>query len=328
MQALFDTSLELTRWLQTHYPGLLGFFKAVSSLGTEEFYFAILPLLYWCLDKRLGRQVAYVFMWAAFTNAFFKQMFFGPRPYWLDPSVFRVEELDYGVPSGHTQLVATFYGALALQIQRRWMTALAILLVVAMFFSRIYLGAHFLHDTTVGLLLAFIILFTFWAWQKWLAVRFNKLILGQKLVIATTPLLVFMLIWVLVRWFVQPNTAVAWASFIPQAQIELLNAIVRAFAAILGGTIGLVLESSWVRFKSEGSVGQKAARYVLGLVVLLAIWGGLKKIFPEDPLWLGESLRGVRYFLATLWMTYYAPYVFVKLKLAESEPIKPIDMKL
>jgi hypothetical protein len=54
----------------------------------------------------------------------------------------------------------------------------------------------------------------------------------------------------------------------------------------------------------------------------------LGQLFPDDPLWLALPLRLLRYALLTLWVTYYAPWVFVKIKIAQAKPDRGIEMTL
>ena len=97
---------------------------------------------------------------------------------------------------------------------------------------------------------------------------------------------------------------------------------------MLGAGIGLVLERTRIRFLVDGPIWQRAVRYLLGIVVAGVIWAGLGQVFPDDPLWLALPLRLLRYSLLTLWVTYYAPWVFVKLKLAQAKPDPGIEMTL
>ena len=58
-------------------------------------------------------------------------------------------------------------------------------------------------------------------------------------------------------------------------------------------------------------------RYLLGVVVLFGLWGGLKLAFSGmEPAGL---LRFTRYALVGLWGGVGAPWVFVRLGLAEEE---------
>ena len=103
MDSLYAISLEFIGWLQETYPQLEGFFIFISSLGSLEFYLAALPLIYWTIDKRLGKLLGLVLFVSTGINTIFKQAFRGPRPFWMDPSLGILKTAGYGIPSGHTQ---------------------------------------------------------------------------------------------------------------------------------------------------------------------------------------------------------------------------------
>ena len=112
-----NSDSSMTRYLQTTFPQLEGFFVFISTLGLEEFYLALFPLIYWCIHKTMGKIFAYVFLLANALNPLFKYAFRGPRPFWFDPSLGLWEETSYGVPSGHVQLATVTYLFLAIWIQ-------------------------------------------------------------------------------------------------------------------------------------------------------------------------------------------------------------------
>lgn len=329
MEPVFDFGLEATRWMQAVYPQLAGFFRFISSLGQETFFLAALPLIFWCWDKRLGSHLAYVFLVSHGLNSLGKHAFRGPRPFWLDSGVGLSEETSYGVPSGHTESAMVFYGFLALWLRKRWMTALAIFMVVAMGVSRIYLGVHFVHDVAAGLLVAVIVLAIYWFWREYGAERFGKRILGQRLLLAFLVPIGLAVMYTAVRFIIgAPDMSVSWSAFIPDAELEGLEAVATAVGALLGWGIGLNLEKSRVRFRTDGPLWQRAARYIVGMVVTLAFYFGLKVVFPEDPLWLGIILRIVRYTVTLLWVAYYGPMFFVRIRLATADPDPGIQMTL
>ncbi|MEJ2747013.1 MAG: phosphatase PAP2 family protein [Anaerolineae bacterium] len=329
MEPIFTFGLEATRWLQGTFPQLEGFFRFISALGQEEFYLIFLPLIYWCWDKRLGKYLVYVFLFSTGLNALGKHLLRGPRPYWLDASVGLSHFSDYGVPSGHTQLTTTIYGFLAGWLKRGWMTWLAIFMIVAMGLSRVFLGVHFVHDVVAGFLLGLLVLIGFFVWYRYGSERYNKLILGQKLLWSFVIPVAMAAVYVIGLLIIgKPNTAVPWAAFIPDAEREGIDAMATAFGALLGFGIGIHLEASRIRFKVDGPIWQRLVRYVLGLVVTTALWAGLRVVFPDDPLWLAIPLRVLRYMLVTLWMSYYGPALFVRLKLASASPEPEIKLTL
>ncbi len=329
MDPLFDFSLEFTRWFQGTYPQLEGFFKIISQLGREEFYLVLVPLIYWCLDKRLGRNVMFIFLFSAAANFLFKHSFRGPRPYWLDDTVKLTMDEDYGIPSAHAQLASTLYLYIAYWIKRGWVWVLALLMVIAMGLSRIYLGAHFVHDVLAGILISLMILIGYVFWYRNFSEGFKKRILGQKLLAAFLVAAIFAAVYTIVRFIIgEPDFSVEWSAFIPRAEALGIEEMATAVGSLFGIGIGINLESSRTRFKIDGPVWKRVLRYLLGMVITVAIWAGLDAVFPADPMWLGIPLRILRYFLTMLFVGYYGPDLFVRVKLAETEPDPGIELKL
>jgi membrane-associated phospholipid phosphatase len=327
MESILEAGLQATEWLQTNYPQLLAFFSLISALGTEEFYLAIIPLIYWSIDKKLGRELAYVFLLATGVNGLLKHAFRGPRPFWLSPALAQGQEASYGVPSGHTQLATAFYLLLAGWIRKPWVWALAILMTFLMGLSRIYLGVHFIHDVVVGFLIALLILLGYVLWRRYAAARLNRQILGYRLMLAVLVPLGLAGIYMAVRLLIgAPDETVRWASYNLAAETSGLESVATAVGALLGAGIGLTLEASRIRFRSAGSRGQRAARYLLGIVVTIILWAGLDALFPSEPLWLAALLRILRYTVVLLWVSYYAPMAFVYLGWAEQEPERELAL--
>ena len=72
MEPLSQFSLEVTRWLQENYAQLDPLFVGVSALVRFEVYLAIIPLVFWSLDKRLGRSLAYLVALSSLLNDILK----------------------------------------------------------------------------------------------------------------------------------------------------------------------------------------------------------------------------------------------------------------
>ncbi|NKQ37263.1 MAG: phosphatase PAP2 family protein [Chloroflexi bacterium] len=330
MEAVWQSGLDFITWLQTTYPQLEGFFFFITDLGREEFYLAVLPLIYWVINKRLGKYLGAVFFFTVMVNGIFKQAFRGPRPFWIDSAVgLDNRETSYGIPSGHTMNGTIVYLFIAAWIGKRWVWAVAVIMVFLMGLSRIYLGAHFPTDVIAGLLLALLILGSYAFWARRYRVRFEKRILGQRLMIAILVPVILGLLFIAVRFLIgSPGMTVIWASFIPAAEVSSILSIAQAFGLLLGFSVGAVLEGSKIRFRVDGPIWQRTIRYIVGLVVLVGLWFGLGQLFPRDPLTVAIPLRILRYFIVALWAAYYAPWVFVKLHLASADPEPEIDISL
>jgi len=68
----------------------------------------------------------------------------------------------FGLPSGHTSSALALWGAIFLIFKNRWARIIAILCVVFIPLSRLYLGRHFLADVLAGFLLGLIVLILFY----------------------------------------------------------------------------------------------------------------------------------------------------------------------
>ena len=329
MDPLYEFGLEATRWLQATNPGLEQFLSLITELGSLEFYVALMPLIYWCINKQFGRQVAYLMILSYNLVAVLKHVLREPRPYWLDSSVGLTTEPTYGIPSGHTQTATTIYLFLAYWVRRRlvWLFALAFIFLMGL--SRIYLGVHFVHDVLAGALLAVLIVAGYWIWRRFFQESFRNRILGQRLLAAVMVPLVSALFYLLLRWLIgEAADTVAWAEYIPEAEITTMEDVASSLGLLLGLGVGFILEASRVHFTTEGTVSRRILRYLVGLAVTVAIWRGLALVLPEDPLWLGLPLRLFRYWLAGIWVAYYAPLLFVRIGLAKSSPRPDVQLTI
>jgi membrane-associated phospholipid phosphatase len=281
-----------------HAPMVDGFFNIVTSLGSEEFYLLLLPLLYWCIDKRLAQRLVYLFLFSAYGNAALKDFFRHPRPFEYDPRALKLDwvpadELGYGFPSGHSQSVITAWGYLAVWIRRRWMWVLAATLVILIAFSRMYLGVHFPTDVLGGLLIggAWLGLFVVIEprMEHWLSRQTLGLQLGLTLAVPAALLLVC-------------SSGHATA----------------AMGTLIGLGVGIVVEGRAVRFSPDGPIWQRAARFIVGIVVIVGLREGLKPVFPAQGEAFYVFFRVFRYGLVGLWAALAGPWVFQRLGLASS----------
>lgn len=329
MDPFSQFSLDATRWLQEHYSQLETFFAAVSSLVRFEVYLAIIPLVYWCIEKRLGRSLAYLVTLSNLINEILKAAFRDPRPYWLEEDIGLAEERTFGVPSGHAQTATVLYLYLAAWFRKSWIWILALTLVFLTCMSRLYLGVHDVQDILAGVLVGVAILVAFYLWKRYASESFNNRILGQRLLIALSVPLALGAIYVIVRFLIgEPNYLVSWASRIDIADKVAADNVARAFGGLIGLSAGFLLEGSRVCFLVDGPLWKRALRYLFGIAVTLLIWRGLDIVFPEDPRWLGISLRVLRYLLTSLWIAYYAPMLFVQLRLADASPRPESSIKI
>ena len=138
----------------------LSFFLAVTHLGGEKIYIALLSLYFWLVNPAHGRQLGLVLSLSVISNFLLKDAFALPRPYILDPTVATPEAIatkgSFSFPSGHAQGITTVWGTIAYCQQKNWVWTVAIAIIFLVSLSRVYLGVHFPIDVIVGILLGII----------------------------------------------------------------------------------------------------------------------------------------------------------------------------
>jgi len=169
----FLTGYTMFHWVEGwSNPALDLFFRAVTDLGYPFFYYLLIAPLFWVVDRRRALVLFLLLLLAALVNGEAKLLVNTPRP---DPQVVRVLDLrpiqsgSPAFPSGHAQIAVVFWGYLALWARRRWFQVLAVFLIAAISFSRIYLGAHFPIDVVGGLILGIALLAAVGPLDRWAA---------------------------------------------------------------------------------------------------------------------------------------------------------------
>ncbi|HEX5807386.1 MAG TPA: phosphatase PAP2 family protein, partial [Anaerolineales bacterium] len=156
-----------------------------TFLGSENFFFLVLPLLYWSVDAQLGLRVAAVLVTSNALNSVFKLVFSSPRPYWVSAEVHPLSvETSFGVPSGHAQNAVALWGIMASGIRKRWAWPLAFLLAFFIGLSRLYLGMHFVTDVFAGWLLGALVLLAFMVLWNPVSTWLSTQTFAQQVIIA------------------------------------------------------------------------------------------------------------------------------------------------
>jgi membrane-associated phospholipid phosphatase len=325
MGGIIDLGIELILFLQSVGAWLRGPMVVLSYLGTEPFFLLIAPIFLWCIDAGWGLRIGLALTLSNTLNAVFKMVIQGPRPYWIDDRVLPWSaETTFGAPSGHAQNAAAVWGVLAAWAPRAWIRAGAIVLMILIGLSRLFLGMHFPHDVLLGWGLGLVVLAAILlgerALRPWLARgRPAEIILAAFAVALALILLTAGARQSAVAW-VMPDDWAQRAALAPNAApitpLSLEGAISSA-AAFFGMAAGGVLLKQRGWFDTRGPLEKLALRYLLGLLGMLAFYAGLDAIFPEGETLVAAIFRFIRYTLVGLWVAFLAPEVFIRLRLAE-----------
>lgn len=289
----------IIRTVQAHrHPALDILFAAGSFLGEEWFYLLFLPLVYWCVDTGLGRWLAYALLFSGYLNSALKYLFLTPRPpahFWRN---LVVRPSGPGFPSGHAQISATVWGTMAWRAGKKWLWAVSAVLVTLIAFSRIYNGVHYPHDVVGGLLFG---------------------VIGLGLLALVGPRLAALA----AAWPVSRVAAVTGGMALvllflhpPQNGDWPAAAAVPTVATLWGMSVGFTLERDRGRFDVGGSLLRRGARFLVGMVLVMAVYVGMRLVLPfEEPYAVYVMARAARYVLVGLVVAWGAPALFRRLHL-------------
>jgi membrane-associated phospholipid phosphatase len=176
--------------------GLTFFMNAITSLGDDKVLAMILLGITFGINFRKGVLLLQVFQWGSIANSGLKNFFALPRPTFVNANIQNLQHASveqtpftsmgadtffgsidaevveafrnqsdpsYGLPSGHVSDTVALWGGIAWLFERWNLRWIALILVVFIGLSRMYLGRHFLGDVLGGAVLGGAILVMAWA---------------------------------------------------------------------------------------------------------------------------------------------------------------------
>ncbi len=316
MDAFLQAQLGINLALQ-QIGGLTAIMQGASFLGTEDFFMIAFALLYLCVDASLGGRLVILLLLGDALKDFLKVIFHQPRPYWIDTRVQRLaEEPTYGIPSGHAHDATLVWFFIAHELKKPWAWVSAAALVLLISFSRLYLGVHFLSDVGAGVITGGIFLIVYLQLESRVGNWLAGLGLWRQIGAAVAGSILIVLLGILAQTIVAGSPdAPAWDSFAQSAR--RLDDFVSLSGMFLGGGAGLAMMFQWARFDARGSMKNRIIRFALGVGGVLILRFGLSALFPKEPEMIGLVFRFVRYAVMAWWLIYLAPWLALKMKLAE-----------
>ncbi len=284
---IWETKLMI--WLQTVLgEGFAPVGAVMTQLGEEMVLIAIMGFLYWSYDKEYGKYVGINILAGCLWNPMVKNVFLRRRPYFDTPAIkclkpvsasadiYDIAAQGYSFPSGHSMNSAIAYGSIANHKKKTWMWIVAVLIVLMVGFSRVYLGVHYPTDVCVGWLLGILTVIIVSFLQK----RFG-----------TGPLLFAILI----------------ASGVPGLFYCTSNDYFTSFGILIGAAFGVFFEEKLVKFSNTRNVFRMILRLILGGGIYFGLNAALKMPFSSEFLNSGT--------MAARWVRIgrYAIVVFVML---------------
>jgi membrane-associated phospholipid phosphatase len=321
----FLTNTALIEWFQNLGDGLLPLMKSLTFLGSEIFYILILPILLWCYNVRFGIRVGLILLTSVSLNAVLKVVIGLPRPYWIHEQV-RALGTDpfFSMPSGHAQNSVSLFGRMGTLLQKTSVRILLAALILLISVSRLFLGVHFPVDLLIGWLIGIGLIIFFVRMEDrlvdWLKLRSKTIRILLPVLLSLTVLVTGVLVTNLAS---QRGFPESWKTFASEAAPEAepidptgVDPFVSGSGILMGFGVGVVLLTDWGQFDPKGKPLQLIVRYVVGLFGVVILFFGLRYIFPTGSSLVAHALRYVRYASIGLWIAYFGPQAFVRLRLA------------
>ncbi|MGQ9842929.1 MAG: phosphatase PAP2 family protein [Spirochaetota bacterium] len=266
---------------------------AFTQLGNELFYLLVIPFLFWCVNKRVATIVGLTFLVSSAVNDIAKFAFahHRPDPMKLAQGIAQLNKIycpihSPGFPSGHAQNAVVFWGTFAYVIRHRTFTLLSIFLIIAISYSRLYLGVHFLGDVAGGIIFGTIL---------FLLCSISLIPYYDRLWKANTLSLI-------IAFMVVPLVLSA---------VLTGNEIAKSLGVLSGFSIGFVLYTDKDNYESF-RLWNALAKFLIGIIVLLILKEGIKVILPQS-----HISDFVRYWIMGIWISFGAPHTFLLLHLSK-----------
>lgn len=245
--------------LSIRSPIITPLFQYITWLGYSDFLFLFIPFCYWFCDRRIYSALPQFVFISALLNSFAKSLFKDPRPDdslnidpWLntfDPS--------FGFPSGHAHLAVVIWGFIFLKSNNIFIKAVAMLLLVSISFSRIYLGVHDIGDVIGGVILGII------------SLLFIEFLLKDRIVLLNQfdskyPGLIYLLL-VIILLFIWPN--------------DDISIVIGLGFLIIGFWLGQFIDKRSFEFNNSFNLKLKFISGVIALVGFIFLNQLIEKLF-------------------------------------------------
>jgi membrane-associated phospholipid phosphatase len=261
--------MNIINFLQTlQSDGLTNFFKFLTFFGDKEFYIMVLPLFFWLWDKDKAVKLLFILMPSLLLNFWLKEIFQTARPL----GVALIEQGGFAFPSGHAQGSITLWLMLALLIRRKWINTLAVIMIILVSLSRLYLGVHYPMDIYGGILIG---LFLVLVYDKYIYDNFKEFISAKNAISKAALLTIIILFFTIIY---------------PADDAVTILAVLWGFSMIL-------IYFDVMKSTLPQGILWKLLILIVGIVGVLIIWKGLKVILPVMVL-----TRFLRYALLGVWI--------------------------
>lgn len=252
--------------------------QIITFFGEQYVLILVLASIYFVFNKEAGEKIAYSIFTSLGLNNILKGLLKVSRPFVVDPSIeaVRVETATgYSFPSGHSQNAAVTFSSVAHHFKKRWLWITVAILIFLVGLSRVILGVHYPSDVIVGISLGLgCTLLCSILYDKFKDNLWSKSLLFVITLLAFVPFLAL---------FYRPD----------QTEMLIYKDFYTSFALFLGFIPAVIIENKFVNFNCLNPLKTRIIRLVVGLVIIMGLYLGLKMVFPNDNIYFDM----LRYFL-------------------------------
>ncbi|HEY9247366.1 MAG TPA: phosphatase PAP2 family protein [Candidatus Methanoperedens sp.] len=283
VQFLFSENINI--YLQNlGNPSIDIFFKVITNAGSEQAYIFLASLIFWCCNKNIGIRTMYIILFSAMAAILAKNIFGLPRP---PVYLHKVQESDFGFPSGHALVSSGFWGYLGGKTKNRFVAfggAAAIFLISV---SRIYLGVHYAGDVIGGIFVGLLAAFLYLKLEPMIN-RLGSVRISQYLIAVAV---IFVLTATIQRSLVRE-----------QMEIGIVMASI---------SVGYIIEEEHIGLADPKNNKQRIKRAIVGVFLLTVIYSISYLLFSDNIFFKYPSLG--------LTTTLLAPWVFTGMESGSRE---------
>lgn len=271
---------------------LVKLFEGITMLGEETILILMIAVLYFAYDKHLAQRIGYITITSMCVNNIVKNLVKRPRPFAsgaVNPARAHTAT-GYSFPSGHTQTIATWSSAFAMYFKKAWVSVLAGIAIVAVAFSRLFLGVHYPSDVIVGAALGVTI-------SIGLSIVYAKATDIHKLYRNTCLVMLPFAIWFLIT------------------ADPLYDDFFKLYGMLIGLHFATIIEEKYAPLTYDAAWWKKALRVVIGIAAVLIIKEGVKLLDVFGILRISLVLDAFRYMLLVIVGFGLCPILFKKMKI-------------